>query len=123
MQALFYCLLTLALALAFDAASLIEADVALIAFLALINVTRLAVLLRHLVRLAEAALDVGAAHAWANLLLDNGCAAFAAAQVVAATVLLHADHRQFLLGFFLSLRLVLRGLARGTGLPLPGVGL
>ena len=108
MQALFYGR-NLAFALAFDAAGLIEADIALVPFQALVNVARLAVLFGDLVRLAEAALDVAAAHAQAYLLFDDGGAPFAAAQVVTATVLLYADHRQLVFIFLLALA---AGLAR-----------
>src|SRR3989338_11379842 len=95
--------------LAFDAAGFIEADVALVAFLALVDVARLAVLFGDLVRLAEAALDIAAAHAQAYLLLDDSGAPFTAIQVVATTVLLDADYCQFRLIFFLALA---AGLAR-----------
>jgi hypothetical protein len=86
-----------AFSFAFDAAGFIKADIALVAFLALIDITRLAVVFADLVRSAQAAFHIGATHSRADLLFDDRGAAFTAAQLVAAVILFDANHRQFLL--------------------------
>ena len=87
------------LALAFDAAGFIEADLATVALTVAVVVARQAILGADLVRRAQAALDVGAGHAAEYLLLDHGVAARAAGDAIAAAVLLFADHHHQAAGF------------------------
>src|SRR3990167_11057563 len=82
------------LELAFDAAGFIEADLAVVALIVAVVIARLAVLAADSVGCAQAAFHVAAVHAATYLLFDNGCAALAAGNQIAATILLLTDHHQ-----------------------------
>src|SRR3990167_6119250 len=74
------------LALALDAASGVEADLAVIALAVAVEVAGLAVMLGAPVGLAQAAFRVAAAHAAGYPLADNRRAALAAGHLVAAAI-------------------------------------
>ena len=89
MQALFLCLAFSAYAAAF-----VKADLATVAFLVAVLIAHLAVLAADFVWLAQGALNISLSHAGADALTDYCAASLAAAELIAAAVLVLANHHQ-----------------------------